>query len=80
MHKDNTPLRPVILCLGSTYYNLNKILATFRKKTEGASLELNTNLPLKEKIDIALRTFMSKMNYHQLLGKPRRFKQVEHGC
>ena len=39
MHKDNTLLRPVILFLGSTYYNLNKILATFRKKTEGANIE-----------------------------------------
>ena len=32
MHKMNTPLRPVLSLPGSSYYNLNKILAKFSRK------------------------------------------------
>ena len=97
VHKVNIPLRPVLSLPGSSYYNLNKVLAKFFEKIEGANIETNsldareilestnlepneilisldvkslyTNVPLKEAIDIALRK-MSKMNHHQMLGKP----------
>ena len=98
MNKVNNPLRPVLSLPGSSYYNLNKVLAKFFEKTEGANIEtsslnardilectnlqpnenlisldvksLYTNIPQKEAIDIALKNVMSKMNRHQLLGKP----------
>ena len=42
MHKENTPLRPVLSLPGSSYYNLNKILAKFFEKIEVANIETNS--------------------------------------
>ena len=39
MHREHTPLRPVLSMLGSSYYNLNKVLAKFFKKIECANNE-----------------------------------------
>ena len=39
MHKENTPFRPVLLLPGSSYYNLNKVLAKLFEKIEGANIE-----------------------------------------
>ena len=60
VHKENTPLKPVISLPGSSYYNLNKILAKFFEKIEGANIETNsldareilegTNLELNENL------------------------------
>ena len=41
VHKENTPLRPVLSLPGSSYYNLNKVLANFFAKIEGANTETN---------------------------------------
>ena len=38
----NTPLRPVLSLPGSSYYNLNKVLAKFFEKIEGANIEPNS--------------------------------------
>ena len=38
----NTPLRPVLSLPGSSYYNLNKVLAKFFEKIEGANIETNS--------------------------------------
>ena len=38
VHKVNTPLRPVLSLPGSSYYNLNKALAKFFEKIEGANI------------------------------------------
>ena len=40
--KVNTPLRPVLSLLGSSYYNLNKVHAKFFEKVEGANIETNS--------------------------------------
>ncbi|XP_063727458.1 uncharacterized protein LOC134855008 [Symsagittifera roscoffensis] len=42
VHKVNTPLRPVVSLPGSSYYNLNKVLAKFFEKIEGAKIETNS--------------------------------------
>ena len=42
VHKVNTPLRPVLSLPGSSYYNLNKVLAKFFEKIEGANIETNS--------------------------------------
>ena len=42
VHKVNTPLRPVLSSPGSSYYNLNKVLAKFFEKIEGAKIETNS--------------------------------------
>ena len=42
MHKVNTPLRTVLSLPGSSYYNLNKVLAKFFDKIEGANIETNS--------------------------------------
>ena len=42
VHKVNTPLRPVLSLPGSSYYNLNKVLAEFFEKIEGANIETNS--------------------------------------
>ena len=42
VHKENTPLRPVLSLHGSSYYNLNKVLAKFFEKIEGANIETNS--------------------------------------
>ena len=42
VHKVITPLRPVISVPGNSYYNLNKILAKFFEKIEGANTETNS--------------------------------------
>ena len=41
-HKVNTPLRSVLSLHGSSDYNLNKILAKFFEKIEGANIETNS--------------------------------------
>ena len=38
----NTPIRPVLSLPGSSYYNLNKVLAKFFEKIEGANFETNS--------------------------------------
>ena len=42
VHKKSTPLRPVLSLPGSSYYNLNKLLAKFFEKIEGANIETNS--------------------------------------
>ena len=42
VHKVITPLRPVLSLPGSSYYNLNKVLAKFFEKFEGANIETNS--------------------------------------
>ena len=42
MHRVNTPLRPVLSLPGSSYYNLNKVLAKLFEKIEGANMETNS--------------------------------------
>ena len=42
VHKDETPLRPVLSLPGSSYENLNKMLAKFFDNIDGANLETNT--------------------------------------
>ena len=42
VHKVNTPLRPVLSLPGSSYYNLNKVLAKFFEKIECANIETNS--------------------------------------
>ena len=42
MHKENTPLRPVLSLPGSSFYNLNKVLAKVFEKIEGANIETNS--------------------------------------
>ena len=42
VHKVKTPLRPVLFLAGSSYYNLNKVLAKFFEKIEGANIETNS--------------------------------------
>ena len=37
-----TPLRPVLSLPGSSYYNLNKVLAKFIEKIGGANIEINS--------------------------------------
>ena len=44
VHKTNTPLRPVLSLPGSSYYNLNKVLAKFLEKIEGANIEINIEI------------------------------------
>ena len=41
MHKVITPLRPVRFLPGSSYYNLNKVLAKIFEKIEGTNIETN---------------------------------------
>ena len=41
VHKKITPLRPVLSLPGSSYFNLNKILAKLFEKLEGANIETN---------------------------------------
>ena len=42
VHKDEIPLRPVLSLLGSSYVNLNKMLAKFFDNIDGANIETNT--------------------------------------
>ena len=42
VHKVNTPLRPVRFLPGSSYYNLNKVLAKIFEKIEVANIETNS--------------------------------------
>ena len=42
VHNDETPLRPVLSLPGSSYENLNKMLAKFFDNIDGANLETNT--------------------------------------
>ena len=44
VHKQGTPLRPVLSLPGSSYDNLNKTLATFFDEIEGANIETNTQM------------------------------------
>ena len=42
VHKDETPLRPVLSPPGSSYENLNKMLAKLFDNNDGANIETNT--------------------------------------
>ena len=42
VHKDETPLRPVLSLPSRSYENLNKILAKFIDNIDGANIEINT--------------------------------------
>ena len=42
VHKDETPLRPVLSLPGSSYENLNKMLAKLFDNIDGANIETNT--------------------------------------
>ena len=42
VHKVNTPLKSVLCLPSSSYYNLNKVLAKFFEKIEGANIETNS--------------------------------------
>ena len=50
VHKDETPLRPVLSLPGSSYENLNKMLAKFFDNIDGANIETNTK-EAREKIE-----------------------------
>ena len=42
VHKAETPLRPVLSLPGSSYENLNQMLAKFFDNIDGANIETNT--------------------------------------
>ena len=44
VHKQGTPLRPVLYLPGSSYDNLNKALAKHFDEIEGANIETNTQI------------------------------------
>ena len=44
VHKQGTPLRPVLSLPGSSYDNLNKTLAKYFEENEGANIETNTQM------------------------------------
>ena len=44
VHKQGTPLRPVLSLPGSSYDNLNKTLAKYFDEIEGANIEMNTQM------------------------------------
>ena len=44
IHKQCTPLRPVLSLPGSSYDNLNKTLAKYFDETEGKNIETNTQM------------------------------------
>ena len=44
VHKQGTPLRPVLSLPGSSYDNLNKTLAKYFDEIEGANIEKNTQM------------------------------------
>ena len=44
VHKQGTPLRPVLSLPGSSYDNLNKRLAKYFYEIEGANIETNTQM------------------------------------
>ena len=44
VHKQGTPLRPVLYLPGSSYENLNKALAKHFDEIEGANIETNTQI------------------------------------
>ena len=44
VHKQGTPLRPVLSLPGSSYDNLNKTLAMYFDEIEGANIETNTQM------------------------------------
>ena len=50
VHKDETPLRPVLSLPGNSYENLNKTLAKFFDNIDGANIETNTK-EAREKIE-----------------------------
>ena len=50
VYKDETPLRPVLSLPGSSYENLNKMLAKFFDNIDGANIETNTK-EAREKIE-----------------------------
>ena len=52
--KDETPLRPVLSLPGSSYENLNKMLAKFFDNIDGANIETNTKEARKTIENIAL--------------------------
>ena len=42
VYEEHCPLRPVLSLPGSSYYNLNKVLAMFFEKIQGANIETNS--------------------------------------
>ena len=44
IHKQGTPLRPVLSLPSSSYDNLNKTLAKYFDETEGKNIETNTQM------------------------------------
>ena len=44
VHKQGTPLRPVLSLPGSSYDNLNKTLAKYFGEIEGANIKTNTQM------------------------------------
>ena len=42
VYEEHCPLRPVLSLPGSSYYNLNKVLAKFFEKIQGANFETNS--------------------------------------
>ena len=42
VNKENTQLRPVLSLPGSSFYNLNRVLAKLFEKFEGAKIEINS--------------------------------------
>ena len=47
VHKQGTPLRPVLSLPGSSYDNLNKTLAKYFDEIEGAKIETNTQMAMQ---------------------------------
>ena len=54
VHKDETPLRPVLSLTDSSYENLNKMLAKFFDDIDGANKETNTKKARETIENIAL--------------------------
>ena len=54
VHKAETPVRPVLSLPGSSYENLNKMLAKFYDNINGANIETNTKDVRKTIENVAL--------------------------
>ena len=51
VHKNETPLRPVLSIPGSSYHNLNKFLTPLFEKVPGANIETST-LETRKKLEM----------------------------
>ena len=56
VHKQGTPLRPILSLPGSSYDNLNKTLAKYFDEIEAANIETNTQMAreIMEKTELDL--------------------------